>query len=233
MKNKSLNSLRKIDNFFITQPDWARDNDQADGGIIDPENAADNDRAFDFGAQHTLLLIDCGSAMFHPCVQYQPSGDHNNSRLGKDGLFKISPFDAALVASEQLLIMSVNESAMAKGYTGKRDGVGIILYNTKRHNLDGSSSRRTATTYELMPLHPPGVQQILDLRKCLPWAQLCRDGSSSQQRRPRKRDLKSEFKDTDDDHLQPSEIAVRMGNATLSSLRSAIHEANKAFLNAE
>mmetsp|Transcript_53163 Transcript_53163/g.64044 ORF Transcript_53163/g.64044 Transcript_53163/m.64044 type:complete len:172 (-) Transcript_53163:1458-1973(-) len=171
--------------------------------------------------------------MFQPCVQYQPSGDHNNSRLGKDGLFKISPFDAALVASEQLLIMSVNEAAMAKGYTGKRDGVGIILYNTKRHNLDGSSSRRTATTYELMPLHPPGVQQILDLRKCLPWAQLCRDGSSSQQRRPRKRDLKSEFKDVDDDHLQPSEIAVRMGNATLSSLRSAIHEANKAFLNAE
>jgi hypothetical protein len=121
------------------------------------------------GAEHALLLIDCGASMFERYVTFRrpPSStddddvaddDHDDGHHddeeeeddypaggGKDdegsggvdrrrlrsrgcdrGLARCSPIDVAATAAHRLLRARVRDVAETK--TGKRDGVGVLLY---------------------------------------------------------------------------------------------------------
>ena len=84
------------------------------------------------GAQHILLLIDCNSKMFDKCMAASSnSNDHDHDR-DKSNEKIITPFDASLKAAEQLLQCRIQHVATAQGRGGRRDGVGVLLYNTRR-----------------------------------------------------------------------------------------------------
>jgi len=110
---------------------WADDsseNDFQDGNREDREET--------FGTQHVLVLIDCRPSMMIPSIPVQ-DGD------------PISPMQASLRVCETLLRSKVKHTAVHK--TGKRDGVGIMLYGIPD---------TTQTTHNLVAMEPPGIQQI-------------------------------------------------------------------------
>eukprot|EP00978_Attheya_sp_CCMP212_P045995 scaffold368622_cov31-Attheya_sp.AAC.1 len=77
----------------------------------------------------------------------------------------------------------------------------------------------TPSTYELIGLAPPGTQQVLECGRCL---------SLHDNGRRRKRDLEQEFAnhETTNDDSSPS-------SSLRCPLRSALHDASKAFFNAK
>ena len=101
-----------------------------------------DDREEVFGAQHTLILMDCRPSMFVPSIPFQG--------------IKISPIQAALEVSEKLLRTKVKNVTVQKN--GKRDGVGIMLY--------GVPSTQT-TTASLVDLEQPGIASIKKIQSYL------------------------------------------------------------------
>ena len=123
--------------------------------------------------------------------------------------------DAAIIACERLARNRVLQVATQK--TGKRDGVGVLLYGTRTHDdVDDEDdeteqlTERKSSTQTLVELNPPGVQQVRILRSCLE-DPIC----------GRRRNIQKEFKNLDDD--------TGLGR----KLRTAIQEANKAYLEAK
>lgn len=115
-------------------PCWQPSDDlDKDGGREDREDT--------FGAQHVLVLIDCRPSMFVPSIPGEQEGE------------TISPMQASLKACEQLLRSKVKHVAVHK--TGKRDGVGIMLYGIPDN---------TNSTHPLVELQQPGVEQIQKIR---------------------------------------------------------------------
>ena len=119
--------------FFLFASQSLDDSDGKDGDREDREDA--------HGAQHVLVLIDCRPSMFVPSIPEQEHGE------------TISPMQASLKACEKLLRNKIKHVAVQK--TGKRDGVGIMLYGIPKDNQ---------TTQILVPLEPPGIQQIQKIR---------------------------------------------------------------------
>ena len=210
----------------------------------------------------------------------------NTNNYDDDGL--ITPFDAALMACEKLLHLRVHYVATSR--TGKRDGVGVLLYgitksrskkpkrgaiDTKdgasndinnRHyygnsiginddsdsiadnSSDGDSGSNMGidedddecsflsarSIHNLVPLSQPGTRQIKQIRSCLPSTNITKNGSIHSHgdvnfngigcRDHRMRDLKEEFVDMS---------ARKICNDGLCSLRSALYEATRSFLNAK
>lgn len=103
----------------------------ANGNREDRENA--------FGAQHVLILIDCRPSMFEQTIS-----------IGEDGVF-VSPMDVALDVCEKFLRSKVKQVATNK--TGKRDGVGILLYGVP-------NPTQVTTTRALVELDRPGIASI-------------------------------------------------------------------------
>lgn len=160
------------------------------------------------GGQHIVILIDSHLNMFEPCIRQ--AYDDANAKY-------ISPFDAAIIAAENIIHNKVHYSATTK--TGKRDGIGIILYNCPfvRNESDTSSSIR-----KLMPLNPPGVDSINMIRSC---SKVKENGGYNI------RDLKSELYSTKIEDI-PDETDSAEQNFEINqaySLRSALHEANIMF----
>ena len=236
---------------FLSQSDLDNDKDTEDDEEVS---------GAEYGAQHVLILIDCCPTMFQPCVvvvqsqSQSQSQSQNNDNVEQQNTpqLTISPFDAALRAVAQLLKLRVKYVATSK--TGKRDGVGVMLFGTKRRK-DTTAYGGTTSTYPLIPMEPPGIQQVLDIQKCLP-KDTIRDVSTSscnnKGRSPlfyfstetpssslstaantRQRDLQQEFEDQDNENQQPSDVAASMGHNTLCTLRSALTQANKAFQDAK
>lgn len=131
-----------------------------------------------------------------------------------------SPMELSLTAISQLLRMRIRTVAESK--TGKRNGVGVLLYGCDtmraiRKSGDSSDSDGAAgdekilpSTHELVELTPPGIEQVLGIQACLG-----------------KRDLEKEF-------------SVRSGESRSDEeedgsqlLRTALHEANKVFMHAK
>lgn len=112
----------------------AADDDNGDGG----RGGGDLEEVH--GAQHTLVLIDARPSMFEKSIELN------------DGE-TTSPMQASLQACDALLKQKVKHVAIHR--TGKRDGVGIILYG-----LPGSKDY----TYTLLDLAAPGIQQILKIQ---------------------------------------------------------------------
>jgi hypothetical protein len=153
--------------------------------------------SFFYGAQHVLILVDCSPSMFKPCIpstaihgdEYDGYGDDNedeeipseknddNNDLNKKEEHKersksqssssklLTPFDVALLATERLLRRRIQYVATSKA--GKRDGVGVLLFSTKRHQ-EFAGHDHLATAHVLVPLGPPGIDQVKDIHKCLP-----------------------------------------------------------------
>ena len=122
--------------------------------------------------------------------------------------------DAALMACERLARNRVLQVATQK--TGKRDGVGVLLYGTRTNDDDDEDedneqpTESKSSTQTLVELNPPGVQQIRILRSCLE-DPICGV----------RRSIEKEFKNLDDD------------SGLGRKLRTAVQEANKAYLEAK
>ena len=91
--------------YLYPQPDWAKEGDDDDGD-------AGEESEFGFGAQHVLVLIDCHSFMFQ-------GGDENET-----------PFDLSMQFAQMILKRFIREVVTLK--IGKRNGVGVLLYQTKQ-----------------------------------------------------------------------------------------------------
>lgn len=196
------------------------------------------------------------------------SGGHDeNDQQGENSpsseeIELITPFEAALRATEKLIRFKVNSVATSRG--GTRDGVGVMLYATKKfrpedkqRDENGEGGDATAikkadramtgsddeeessdeddefdadeymsSTYQLIPLAPPGTEQMLQIRGCIPG----NVGSGSRVSLQHKRDLVGEFADVETDGA-PADSSN--GIQSLCPLRSALHEASKAFLEAK
>lgn len=192
-----------------------------------------------------MLLIDCHESMFEKYIPLlddadidndddeEMEGSNNSAPVKEKKLF--APHDVAVTAAHRLLRMKIRNIAETR--TGKRDGVGILLYgcNTKR-GLHGNKSDTSSNsgddesdsdeeedeqhpTHELLELAPPGTEQILKIQECIPPT---RDNESNQNHR----DLQKEF----------STLGITNGNDDdkgggdgCCTLRQAFVDANKIF----
>ena len=139
------------------EPSWAR----GDGGDEDDDEGEDEGPTI--GASHVLVMIDCNPSMFVPSIRLtsdddddgnrddveaednsdQQGGDdegaamviddENATRTSRQQQL-VTPFEAALRATEKLIRGKVNSVATSRG--GTRDGVGVMLFATKKFNPD-------------------------------------------------------------------------------------------------
>ena len=230
-------------------------------------------------------MIDCNPSMFVPSIRLTSDKDEaeaeaedkNEKMNGNDNenetknspsseeIELVTPFEAALRATEKLIRFKVNSVATSRG--GTRDGVGVMLYATKKfrpedkqreENGDGGDASAIkkadgairgsdyedessdddddfdadeymSTTYQLIGLAPPGIEQMLQIRGCIPG----NVGSGSRVTLQRKRDLVKEFADVESGGDPAASANNSNGIQYLCPLRSALHEASKAFLEAK
>jgi hypothetical protein len=157
-----------------------------------------------YGAEHALILLDCNPAMFERYIAHE-GGEHQ------------SPMELSLTAISQLLRMRIRTVAESK--TGKRNGVGVLLfgcdtYRGMRHREDsdeeGGDDKILPSTHELIELTPPGIEQVMAVQACLT-----------------KRDLEEEFSVVyRQERGEEEEDGVHL-------IKTALHEANKVFMNAK
>lgn len=212
---------------FAMKPDWASMDDDPFDGDFDEENEGKIKDAANVGAQHILLLIDCDHSMFEqylPCLSdhiddSEESGDNDGADCKMQSCNYVSPMDVAVTAAHRFLRTKIRDVAETK--SGKRDGVGVILYGCDPFRSMGRGISRVNTmksigksvngmkdgseeevndetedddedllpsTYDLIELTPPGIEQILAIQKCLP-----SEHNSSRKRR----NLQSEFSSVD------------------------------------
>jgi hypothetical protein len=97
-----------------------------------------------------------------------------------------SPVDLALQLAQDLLQRCIRSTVTLK--TGKRNGVGLLLYHTKQNRVskkegedadehdddemeddddDDESTDQASTVHVLLPLVPPGVAEVKTIRSCL------------------------------------------------------------------
>ena len=191
-----------------------------------------------------MLLIDCHKSMFDKYIpllddttddiSMEDNDDNDDMAIPKKEKKLFAPMDVAITAAHRLLRMKIRNIAETR--TGKRDGVGILLYgcNTKRglqgkpkndasgedDSDDDEEEEEMHSTHELLELAPPGTTQILSIQECIPTSY---DKSNEQQR-----DLQKEFStlknndgnEGDDDEEDEEEF---------STLRQALVDANKIF----
>ena len=273
------------------EPSWAR----GDGGGDDDDEGED-DEAPTIGASHVLVMIDCNPSMFVPSIRLTPDDDGDREEaeaedssdqqggddegaataIDETATLKqqlVTPFEAALRATEKLIRGKVNSVATSRG--GTRDGVGVMLFATKKFNpdeklrdgADGDMNRNgdgatvfkksgdynengrpnasgddsdsdsdedgggigggafLTSFYHLIPLAPPGTEQTLQIRGCIPGF----GGSGSRVQQKYRRDLVEEFADIEQGGGTSTE---EDGIDSFCPLRTALHEASKAFMEA-
>lgn len=273
------------------EPSWAR----GDGGGEDDDEGED-DEGPTIGASHVLVMIDCNPSMFVPSIRLTSddddgdrdeaeAGDNSDQQGGEGAAMAIeenatpkqqqlvTPFEAALRATEKLIRGKVNSVATSRG--GTRDGVGVMLFATKKFNPDekllegadgdkdmnggdGTAFKKSGdynengrpnasgddsdsdsdedgdgigggafltSFYHLIPLAPPGTEQTLQIRGCIPGF----GGSGSRVQQKYRRDLVEEFADIEQGDGTGTEDN---GIDSFCPLRTALHEASKAFMEA-
>lgn len=104
----------------LAQPDWFEENDDNDDGNDDSREAGSGEEAVvPGGTQHILVLLDCAESMFENTM-VDPEFPEEN----------ISAVSFSLSALQQTIRRKIRAVTIQK--TGKRDGVGVLLFNTKR-----------------------------------------------------------------------------------------------------
>ncbi|KAL3803547.1 hypothetical protein HJC23_014095, partial [Cyclotella cryptica] len=210
-------------------PYWALDSSTED------EN--DDDNASSFGEQGKDSKPDDDddehSTTEKATVRKSMNDDGENTK--EDAAMK-SPMEVALTAITQLLRMRIRTVAESK--TGKRNGVGVLLYgcDTLRamrgggrwhhddDNEDDSDEEKMIlpSTHELLELVPPGIDQVEKIRACL------MSGGK------KRRDLEMEF--SIGCHRAMDEkggLSMEQEDDGARCLKSALHEANKIFMHAK
>lgn len=123
----------------LMQPDFARDDgDNGEGGS---ENVGNEN----FGAQHVIALVDCHPDMF--AVPDKKEADRQQIVdadcvvvPNHDGdTTMTAPFYMSLLLIQTLMQQTIEQTVIRK--SGKRNGVGLFLYNTnpKRKSRDGQN----------------------------------------------------------------------------------------------
>ena len=111
------------------------------------------------GAQHVVCLVDCHADMF--------------AANGDGDAYASSSIDMTLQLIDELLQQRIRTTVTMK--TGKRDGVGVILYHTKPNRSkssakldqkDDDNEDEGSTVHELVPLTPPGSSTVRTIRAC-------------------------------------------------------------------
>jgi hypothetical protein len=178
-------------------------------------------------------MIDCHPNMFDDCISTVDAEQNED---------EISPMDAALRACEQLFRNKVMHVATTK--TGKRDGIGVMLYGTKtvvkrvrnksNHNRDDSddededsieNDNDSNNMDDVDDTHDETscVQMLIDLNA--PGIEQIKNIRKClyDEIRGRQRDLKTE--------LSPIEKGDTLDDA-YPPIRSAVYECSKVFSNA-
>jgi non-homologous end joining protein Ku len=176
-----------------------------------------------------IPLLDDADIMDEDNDNDEMADSSNNNVTKEKKLF--APMDVAITAAHRLLRMKIRNIAETK--TGKRDGVGILLYgcNTKRglqcksntspksgdesDDDDSDDEEAAHSTHELLELAPPGTVQILKVQECVP------DKSSNHHQQ---RDLQKEFSTMGTQNDDGDE-----GGDGCCTLRQALVDANKIF----
>jgi hypothetical protein len=157
------------------QPDWVKFGaDHEVGQQADQDN--DGGAPMVLGAQHVLLLVDCHGDMF------------SSLELEEEGDERLCPADLALKLAQQLLQQRIRDTVTLK--IGKRNGVGVILFDTKplqdqptkgsdeedeeeipdedKEEEDEEGDETPARrVHVLLPLDPPGISQVQMIRACI------------------------------------------------------------------
>ena len=224
-------------------PDWAQsDSDESESSINLNPNAPPHSKnpgvttaanVFALpGAQHIIILIDAHPSMFKPYIRTRTS---TSTATYKN---YISPFDAALIASEKLLHHRVHSVATTR--LGKRDGVGILLFNCP--TMINVENHANASIRTLMELFPPGVDHIQTIRACM-MKQNCNNHNNSagnnnnknNSNTTRLRDLQDELYAAKRENYDRDQFANNphdendMEISQTTSLRSAFFECNTVF----
>ncbi len=116
------------------KPDWASMDDDPFDGNFDEENEGGERDVANVGAQHIVLLIDCDNSMFKPYVPClsdrtdgsEGGGDNDSATCRVQTCDYVSPMDVAITAAHRILRTKIRDVAETK--SGKRDGVGVLLY---------------------------------------------------------------------------------------------------------
>ena len=111
------------DDVWGEEPEWATesgDGEDVSGEGLSPDQSVQGGV---IGGQHVLMLIDCSSTMFEA---FQPTATTTSSSPK-------SAMDMSLQVAEDLLKTRIRNTITLK--TGKRDGVGILLFNTRKHRF--------------------------------------------------------------------------------------------------
>jgi len=240
------------------EPAWARTGDpdsRLDGGDEDAGNIGM------IAAQHVLILVDCHADMFGKVVVQEGNDDDDDSDAteadNKKGTVTTSttttttPFDMALRLAQDLLQRCIRTSVTLK--TGKRNGVGLLLYHTKpsRSNTttgsdddenegdeDNPSKKKKSedsdddeddssvddddthatTVHVLLPLAPPGVNQVKTIRRCVASS----SPNNTDNDNDDKRNLEQEFACPDDQDV-----------GRIAPLQTALEESMRIFRKAK
>ena len=271
------------------EPSWAR----GDGG--GDEDEEEDDDVPTVGASHILVMIDCNPTMFVPSIRLTSDEDDSKSgeeagaegdQRGEDDMAidensdrqLVTPFEAALRATERLIRSKVNAVATSRG--GTRDGIGVMLFGTKKFNPqeklregedgnktsndgDGSALKKSGeynengrpnasgdesssdddddeddefdgstyltSFYNLIPLAPSGTAQTLQIRGCIPGF----GGSGGREQQKYQRDLEKEFADIEQGAEGGDMDTEDGGIKSFCPLRTALHEASKAYMEAK
>ena len=152
------------DNLWGEEPDWA--NSDNDSENEDSSSSPYYHRIA--GAQHIIILIDASPIMFRRYIRIaEMENDVSDTNSTAQEFDLLSPFETALMAAERLVHSRIHTVATTK--QGKRDGIGILLFNAPTGNedlihqglnaFDGYDSLRT-----VLELEPPGIKHIQSLR---------------------------------------------------------------------
>ncbi|KAG7369125.1 Ku70/Ku80 beta-barrel domain containing protein [Nitzschia inconspicua] len=124
---------------FFESGAWDNDLDFDFDSPDNGEDAVDGDDedVWNFGAQHVVALVDCHPDMFVPVLPRPKEEEDSDDDDGDTKWWSSSkrqtqpatPFDLSIQTLQKLVETVIETTVIRK--TGKRDGVGILLYNTK------------------------------------------------------------------------------------------------------
>jgi len=223
-------------NLWEEEPDFAKD-------IIDEQGEDGDQFEFNenyFGAQHVIALVDCHPDMFQK-GKIKAEVDENDN----EGSKPMTGIELSLKLIQTLLQQTIEQTVIRK--TGKRNGVGLLLYNTKtkRDNdtKDGKSDDDTVDDDDKMDdedddeemdedtddeksTEPPmetTVHRLLDLKPPgIRHVQTLRNLLLDKRRQTTNVDLKADFCPSPDDP-----------DPTIAPLQTALEESTRMFLNAK
>lgn len=109
------------DDVWGEEPDWVIDSEIGDDGAGEGFSSDPLGQGGVIGGQHVLMLIDCSPTMFQS-FQSNPSLPSRSPT---------SAMDMSLQVVEDILKKRIRNTITLK--TGKRDGVGVLLFNTRKH----------------------------------------------------------------------------------------------------